>query len=127
MLNLAGAFAEIAAAVGEAAGAPFWPGQVIDQTAPGHYNGDGDYVPGSAPARRDCRVQIDSADWSMRQASGFVEGMVRFIVLSAGLNSGLGTDASVEVLDGPHAGRWLVSSIVRDPAAIGYVGQGKPA
>lgn len=126
-MTLATAFAALAEKVAAATGAPFWDGQVVDQATPGAYDDYGNFVPGSPPTRRNCRVQIDSADWAMRQGKDFVEGMVRFIVLAATLDGGMGTDATVEVLDGPHAGQWLVSSIERDPAAIGFVGRGKPA
>lgn len=126
-MDLPAAFAELAATVGAAMGAPFYDGLIISQATPGSYDDNGVFVPGSPPTERACQVQIDSADWAMRQASDFVEGMVRFIVLSASLTGTLDTDAEITITSGPHAGRWLVSSLQRDPASIGYVGRGLKA
>lgn len=127
VLNLAAAFADLAGTVGAAMGAPFYDGVIVSQASPGSYNDDGIFIPGSPPTERACKVQIDSADWVMTQSKGYVEGMVRFIVLSAILTGSLDTDAEITVASGPHAGRWLVSSLQIDPAAIGYVGRGLKA
>ncbi|MYL97064.1 hypothetical protein GR702_04660 [Novosphingobium sp. FGD1] len=52
---------------------------------------------------------------------------VRFVVLAATFTGPLGTDAEVEVLAGPFAGMWSVSSLERDPVAAGWVGVGRRA
>lgn len=126
-MDLAAAFSELAVAVGSVTGAPYWPGKIVSQATLGSYDIDGTFVPGSVPAQRDCTVQIDVADWAMRNSDGFVEGMVRFIVLSASFTGTLDADANITVSTGPHAGEWLVSSLELDPAGIGYVGRGRVA
>lgn len=118
------AFANIGLAFSAAFGGPFHAARVIDQL-PIEYDDGGSIIGGGGPVYRDCSVQIDMATVAMRQDAGFVEGSTRFIVLAETLTGSLGTDAEVEVLAGPHAGLWTVSSIERDPVAAGWVGTGR--
>lgn len=123
-MDLSAAFLSLANMATGILGAPFYDALVIGQATQGSYDDDGEFVPGSAPTSRACKVQIDAADWAMRQDKGYVEGTVKFIVLAASLSGALDADAEVEVTDGPNAGRWLVSSLQRDPAGIGWTGRG---
>jgi hypothetical protein len=79
------------------------------------------------PTFRTCMVQVDAATEAMRQADGYAEGDVRFLILAATLEGTVNTDATVEVLEGPHVGTWLVSAIERDPLAIYHQGRGRRA
>lgn len=126
-MDLARAFSGLARMAGAAFGGPYVAGQIIAQATPGYRDDTGAFIPGTPPTRRDCLVQIDSADWAMRQAIGFVEGTVKFIVLRSSFSGPLDTDARIAVLTGENAGEWLVSSLTLDPMAIGYVGQAKRA
>ncbi|MFT4056181.1 MAG: hypothetical protein QM681_16880 [Novosphingobium sp.] len=120
------AFADIGLAFSAAFGGPYHAARVIDQVAPVYDDGGSITTPGGVEYRP-CSVQIDVATTAMRQDAGFVEGSVRFIVLAATLTGSLGTDAEVEVLAGPFAGTWSVSSLERDPVAAGWVGVGRRA
>jgi hypothetical protein len=126
-MDLAATFSGVALAISAQFGGPYWPAQVIDQAADDF--DDGGSIPAGVgdPITRDCMSQIDAATEAMRQADGYAEGDVRFLILSATLMGSVGTDATVEVLDGPHAGAWLVSAIERDPMAIYYQGRGRRA
>lgn len=126
MLNLPAAFASLAQSVGAAMGAPFYDGQIVDQGEAVRDEAGSIVTPGT-PVLRACRVQIDSATEAMRAADGFAEGDVRFILLAASFTGSLDTDATVKIAAGDRAGVWLVSSLERDPAGIGYVGKGRKA
>jgi hypothetical protein len=125
-MNLPAAFASLAQSMSAAFGAPFYAGVVISQADPVTDDGGSISTPGT-PLERGCSVQIDVATEAMRRSDGYSDGDVRFIILAATLDGGLDTDASVEVAAGPFAGSWLVSSIERDPAGIGWVGKGRRA
>lgn len=118
------AIADIGLAFSAAFGGPFHAARVVDQVAPVYDDGGSIITPGGVDYRA-CNVQIDVATTAMRAAEGFVDTDARFIVLSATLTGPLGTDAEVEVLGGPFAGMWSVSSLERDPVAAGYVGVGR--
>lgn len=128
-MSLAAAFASLYERVGAAIGAPYFDGTVVDQ-AEATLDDGGSIVDPGEPVERTCRVQIDAATWSMRQAEGYSDGDVRFIILAASLDGSLGTDAEIEVAAGDavpadFVGTWMVSAIERDPAGIGYVGRGR--
>ena len=126
MLDLANAFLGLAQMAGAAFGAPFHSGQIVTQLDPVLDDGGSIVTPGTVD-KRNCTVQIDVVTESMRLGSGFAVGDVRFIILSASFTGTLDTDANIEVLDGPFVGAWQVSALERDPAAIGWVGKGRPA
>ena len=117
-------FADIGLAFSAAFGGPFHDARVVDQIAPEYDDGGSIIVEGSV-AYRPCQCQIDIATQAMREVAGFVEGSVRFIILSATLEGIISTDAEVEVLAGPFAGQWSVQRIECDPVAAGYVGVGR--
>lgn len=118
------AFADIGLAFSSVFGGPFHDARVIDQTAPVYDDGGSIIDPGGV-AYRPCSVQIDVATTDMRQADGFVQTDVRFVVLAATLDGTLGTDAEIEVLAGPFVGLRSVSRLERDPVAAGWVGTGR--
>ncbi len=121
------AFADIGLAFSQAFGGIFWPAQIITQGEI-EYDDGGSIIPGTGePTKRPCQAQVDAATLAMRQADGFVDTDVRFIVLAATLAGPLGTEARIEVLEGPFAGIWSVSSLERDPVAAGWVGTGRKA
>lgn len=123
-MSLAAAFADIGMAFSAAFGGPYHRAQTIEQTAAAYDQGGSIITPGRV-VHRTCMVQVDSATDAMRRAEGFVDTDVRFIVLAATLEGALGTDARIQVLEGPHAGVWSVSSLERDSVAAGWVGVGR--
>ena len=123
-MNLADAFTAIGGAFSAQFGGPFHDARVIDETAPVRDQGGSITTPGQ-PIYRACQCQIDAATDAMRSEAGFVERDMRFIVLAATLEGPLGTKANIEVMDGPFAGIWMISSIERDPVCAGYVGRGR--
>ena len=129
-MALADRFAAVAARVGAITGAPFYDGAIVSEETPGHYDDDGNWVPGEPPSERACRVQIDALDERMRP-EGWTDKDYHFIVLAASFVGALDTDASIKVTDSAapadFQGAWMVSGLQRDPAAIGYVGRGRRA
>ena len=123
-MDLASAFGEIGLAFSAVLGGPFHDARTIEQVAPVYDDGGSIISPGSV-VRRPCSVQIDTATQRMREAEGYVDTDVAFIVLASTLDGTLNTEARIEVLDGPHAGIWAVSLIERDPVAAGWVGRGR--
>ena len=123
-MDLAAAFGDIGLAFSAVLGGPFHAARTIEQVGPVFDDGGSIITPGGV-LNRPCQCQIDSATDAMRAAPGFVETDVRFIVLAATLDGTLGTDARIEVLEGPFAGVWMVSSIEVDPIAAGFVGRGR--
>lgn len=119
------AFANLAMRVGAAVGAPYYPGRIIDVTDPVQDEGGSIITPGSVVTRT-FMVQIDVVSDANRP-DGWTDRDYRFLVLAATLDGGMDTDAEIEITEGPHAGKWMVSSLQTDPAGIGYVGKGRPA
>lgn len=124
-MNLDAAFAQIAQAFSAAGVGPYVDGQVLTTTDAVMDGGGSIATPGTV-TRRDCRVQIDSVAEAMRPES-WTDKDYRFLILAATLQGDLDTDATVEVLAGPNTGKWLVSSLQRDPAGIGWTGRGRRA
>jgi hypothetical protein len=123
-MDVAAMFAGIAQGISAQFGGPYVDGVVIDQTGAVFDDGGSITIPGSATERA-CQVQVDLATEAMRQSDGFADGDARFLILAATLDGGLNTDATVQVLDGPLAGSWLVSAIERDPCGIYWQGRGR--
>jgi len=125
MLSLPDAFADLARGVSDLFGdSPFAPGKVIDQAGQ-VFDAGGSIVASDAPVQRDCLVQISKATQAMQQAEGYLSGDMLFAVLASTLQGDLGTDAVINVLSGPFAGKWQVSGIVRDTAGIAWSGSGR--
>lgn len=123
-MDLAAAFGEIGLAFSAVLGGPFHPARIIEITET-EYDDGGSIISAGGVAYRACQCQIDSATEAMRQQGGFVDGDLRFIILSATLDGSLGTDARIEVLEGPFTGIWSVEAIERDPVAARWVGRGR--
>jgi hypothetical protein len=117
-------FADLARDISAEFGGPFFTGTVTTQ-AEVEYDAGGDVIPGSGGTLdRSCDVQIDVADYAMRQSEGYVEGQMRCIILAATLDGALDTDAAVTVDAGPHAGKtWQVSGIGRDTLGTQWLGK----
>jgi hypothetical protein len=119
-------FAEAFAGLATAFGAPFhagkarWPGVPV-------YDDGGSIVSPGSPIVKDCTVQVDAATEAMRAAEGYKDTDVRLLVLAASLDGSLDTQATVEVLTGPHAGRYSVQSVERDPAGVAWDCRGRRA
>jgi hypothetical protein len=124
-LNLPSVFLGLANRVSAGFGAPFYDGLILGEATPGYTNDDGIWVPGTDGTPRPCRVQLDDATEFMKTNEGFADGEVQFVILTASLDGGLDTSATVTIPAGPRAGTWLVSDISIDPANIGFVGKGK--
>lgn len=125
-MDMAGAFAEIGQAFSSAFGAPFWAAEIITQPEI-VYDAGGSIVPGDdEPTRWPCRAQVDAATEAMRAAEGFTEQTRRIIVLAATLDGIISTDDSIEILEGPFAGVWMIDSVSRDTAAAGFELAGRP-
>lgn len=120
------AFADIGLAFSQAFGGPYHDGRVIE-IADTEYDDGGSIITPGGPVYRGCSVQIDTVTQRMREAAGYTDKDVAFIVLAATLEGSLGTEARVEVLAGPHVGIWSVELIERDTVAAGWVGRGRQA
>jgi hypothetical protein len=127
VIDLASTFSGIAQAISAEFGGPYVAGRVIDQADDGF--DDGGSIPDNPgdPTSRACMLQIDSVTEAMRQADGYAEGDVRFLILVTTLAGALDSDATVEVIDGPFAATWLVAVIERDPLNIYWQGRGRRA
>lgn len=125
-MTIPAAFARIAVAFSRAGlGAYYdsevrWPGTpVIDAggsiTSPG------------VPIAKPCQVQVDSATESMRGERDFRDTDVSLLVLCDSLAGEIDTDATVEVLGGPNAGRWSVESAGKDSMGTHWLCRGRRA
>lgn len=127
-MTLPARFARIAQSMASALGAPFYAGKVIIDGVPGGYDDDGVFQPGSEPSEIDCRCQIDSIDERARP-EGWTDKDYRFLLLSGDFDASLNSDAKVKVTDANAPAdfrvEWMVSSLQRDPAGIGWVGKGR--
>lgn len=121
-MSFAAAFADIATAFGDEG--PFhpaiarWQGEAVTDAG-------GSIVTPAQVDSHECMVQHDTVTQAMREQEGFVETDVRLVVIQ--LDRQLDTDAEIEVLSGPKAGRWIVEAMGTDPVAIGYEARGRKA
>jgi hypothetical protein len=123
MIDMAATFANIAVGISQQFGGPYFPGVVIDQTAP-VMSGGSIVTPGAA-TERPCQIQIDRVTEAMRGSDGYTDGEVRFLILAATLAGSLTTDARLRVDAGPSAGMWLVSSAERDTMGTHWEGRAR--
>lgn len=123
-MTIAGAFADIALGISTAIGGGFhdalakWPGTPTTDA------GGSITAPGT-PIEKTCSCQVDSVTEAMRQDDGYTDKDMRLLVLAATLDGDLDTDARVEVLDGPHAGVWMLASCDRDPCGVYFECRGR--
>lgn len=119
---LGGSFAALAGRLSQAMGGPYHAAIVHTSTAPVTDDGGSIVTPGQ-PIQRPCMCQVDTATDAMRQDVGFVQGDARLLVL--GVAGTIGTDAEVEVSDGPGAGRYSIQAVTRDTAGFGWDCRGR--
>lgn len=123
---LAAAFTSIALKVSAATGAGYfdavarWPGTSV-------FDDGGSIVSPGTPVEKACSVQVDSVTEAMREAEGYSDQDMRLLVLATTLDGELDTDATVEVLAGPHIGSWQLATVSRDPAGISWECRGRRA
>lgn len=123
-MTIAQAFANIALGFSRAGLGAFydakakWPGTPVMDTG-------GSIVTPGTPVEKDCSVQVDYVTEAMRSADGFTEKDMRLLVLASTLDGNLDTDARIEVLDGPHAGTWMLASCDRDPCGVYWECRGR--
>jgi len=122
---LADAFAQIVAALPPGV-SPFHPGRIW-WPGDSEYDDGGSIVALGNSVEYPCMVQIDVVTESMRLQDGFTEKDVRLIVLAPGLERAVDTDATVEVLAGPHAGSWSVQGQSLDSVGCAFDGRGRAA
>lgn len=118
------AFADIALAFSGAGLGAFhdaiakWPG------TPTMTSGGSIDTPGT-PTERECSVQVDAVTEAMRLADGYTDKDMRLLVLTATLEGDLNTDATIDVLAGPHMGEWMLASCDRDPCGVYFECRGR--
>lgn len=123
-MSIAAAFSDIAqgfSAAGLGAfydGVAKWPGSAT-------YDAGGSITAPGTAIEKTCSVQVDAVTEAMRQADGFTDRDMRLLVLTATLDGDLGTSARVQVLDGPHAGTWILASVSRDPCGVYFECRGR--
>lgn len=123
-MSLADAFAEIGLGFSSIMGGPYWAARTIEQVEPVYDDGGTIIAPGGV-LYRDCQAQVDSAIQRIRDDGGYVSTDMTVLILASTLDGTLDTEARIEVLDGPHAGKWTLDLIERDPFAAGWVGRGR--
>jgi len=109
------AFANLATAFSNMAGAPFvdavasWPGTPT-------YDGGGSIVTPGNPVTYPCKAQFDAPTQQMREAEGFLQTDVRILVLASSLTRPLDTGATITA----RGETWALLSCQRDPAGVGF-------
>lgn len=111
----AAAFESIAAGFSAALDGPYHAAIVLTSTDAIYDDGGSIVTPGDV-LERECLCQVDSVPEAMRQSDGYTDQDVRLLIIK--LDGSLDTDAEVEVTAGPHAGRYSVQSVTRDPLAV---------
>lgn len=125
-MTIAQAFADIALGFSAAFGGIYhdalakWPGTPVTD------DGGSITTPGT-PIEITCSVQVDVVTEAMRQAEGFTDKDMRLLVLAATLDGDMDTSATVEVLDGPHAGSWSIDMADLDTMGSHWVCRGRRA
>lgn len=91
---------------------------------------DGGNITGYGRQTWPCKAQVDAVDWSMRD--GYIDGDVRILILSAGLEVAVTADHEIEVqaerfrVDGGYQ-RWSISAPSMDAAGSHWVVRGRRA
>lgn len=118
------AFAQVAAAISNAVGGPYYDGKLLIDGAPVYDSGGSIVTPGSA-TEADCSVQIDIVTEAMRLDADFLERDVRLLILGP---TNLTTAPRVRVEAGPFAGSvYELRSVSRDPLGLGWECRGRAA
>lgn len=113
------AFAKIAQGFSAAYDGPFHSALAKSNGTPVFDDGGSIATPGIA-TQRTCKVQVDAVTDAMRRDANYQDEDVRLFVLTASLAGPLITDNTISIIEGPHAGDWMIATINRDSASIGY-------
>lgn len=124
-MDVAAAFAGIAQQFSATFGAGFHAG--VARWAGTPVTVGGSIVTPGTPFEMDCMVQVDAVTEAMRLAEGYRDQDMRLLVLRHGLAREIDTDATVEVLAGPHVGAWKVVRAFGDGCGIYFEGLGRRA
>lgn len=123
---LAERFAGIARAVSNRFGGPYhdavlrWPGVPVTDDG-------GSIISPGTPEEYDCSAQIDVVTEAMRLEAGYTDMDMRVLILAPGLARPVDTDATLEVLAGPHAGTWTIAGESLDTMGFAFDGRGRRA
>lgn len=112
-MSIPAMFASIALGISSAFGGPFHDAEVTDQADATTDVGGSIVDPGSA-VTRSCSAQVDACTEAMRAAEGYADKDVRIIILAATLEGPLGTDATIEMLEGGTVGSFSIQSVDSD-------------
>lgn len=123
---MAALFGSISAGLSQAFGGPYHAGEIPGVAVAGHYDDDGNWIPGTAGEPIPCMVQVDQATEAMRQADGYTDQDRRMLVLAQGVPS-ITTDDRINITGGPFVGEWMIASVVRDPFAAYWELRGRRA
>jgi hypothetical protein len=118
------AFAQVALAVSTAFGGPYHDG-VLRWPGDAELDDGGSIVTPGEPVEFDCSVQIDVVTEAMRAEAGYTDKDVRLIVLVPGLGRAVDSDATLEVLAGPHVGLWSIAGASFDTLGFAFDGRGR--
>lgn len=123
---LAERFAGIARAVSDRIGGPYhdavlsWPGTPVTDDG-------GSIIEPGVPATFPCSAQIDVVTEDMRLEAGYTDKDIRVLILAPGLGRAVDTDATVELLTGPHVGVWAIAGQSLDTMGFAFDGRGRRA
>lgn len=121
---LAERFAGIARAVSARFEGPYhnavlsWPGEPVTDA------GSSIIEPGE-PVTFPCSAQIDVVTEAMRLEAGYTDKDMRVLILAPGLGRAVDSDATLEVLAGPHAGSWSIAGESLDTLGFAFDGRGR--
>lgn len=122
-MSMADVFSSIAEGFSDAMGGPFhdalalWPGEPVKDAG-------GAIISPGTPTETPCSVQVDKVTELMRRDPEYRDKDVRLIVINI---ANIDTDARIQIATGDHAGTWMIQSVERDPAAIGFDCRGRRA
>lgn len=121
---LAERFAGIARAVSARFDGPYHDAVLRWQGEPVYDDGGSITTPGT-PVEFPCSAQIDVVTEAMRAQEGFTDLDVRLLILAPGLGRAVDSDATLEVLAGPHAGSWSIAGASFDTMGFAFDGRGR--
>lgn len=123
---LAERFAAIARTVSKRFEGPYhdavlrWPGAPVTDEG-------GSIIEPGTPVEFACSAQVDFVTEAMRLEAGYTDLDMRVLILAPGLERAVDSDASLEVLAGPHVGRWSIAGQSVDTMGFTFDGRGRRA
>lgn len=112
----------IARGFSSAVGGGWWAASHIVETAATYDSGGSITTPGTA-SESECLAQVDLATQAMRLDTDFQETDVRLLVMGAAF---LSINDRVEMAAGPKTGTiYVLRSVLRDPAGVGWECRGR--